>query len=212
MATKPSATEPLGLHGKLAKIAGELSWVEKTGWNDAQKYKYVPVENVVDAVRRKLAANGVTCIPNAIGLEVRPTVSGKQHVTTVKLEYLLTDSETGEYCVVPWYGTGADSGDKGLFKAYTGALKYFFIDLFQIPTGMDPDQEAERQRARGGQAAREAKLSVAQRKKVIAAVEATVSVDEWTMFRTSLGVESDEALTIDHAKQVRAWLDKRAKA
>lgn len=201
--------QPLGLYGKLAKIAGELTWVDKTGRNEAQGYNYVTAENIANAVRGKLSTAGIAFIPEALETQVRPSTSGKQHVTTVKMRYLLVDSETGQSHLATWYGTGADSGDKGLLKAYTAAQKYFFIDLFQIPTGKDPDAaDATRQRT----AVTDKKLSAANRKKVLDAVAATVTPDEWTLFRTSLGVEDDASLTLEHAKQTRAWLDKRAKS
>jgi hypothetical protein len=201
---------PTGLYGKLAKISGELSWVDKTGYNEAQKYQYVKAEDIANAVRAKLAEHGIAFIPEALETHVRDSVTGKQHVTTVKMRYLLVDSETGQSHLATWYGTGADSGDKGLLKAYTAAQKYFFIDLFQIPTGKDPDQEAaaQQQRAKAG----EAKLSGANIKKIIdAVIAAGVTDEEWSLFRTSLGVSNDLSLTSGHAKQIRAWLDGRAK-
>jgi hypothetical protein len=201
--------QPLGLYGKLAKIAGELTWIDKTGYNQAQGYKYVTAENIADAVRGKLSAAGIAFIPEALEETVRPSVTGKQNVTTVKMRYLLVDSETGQQHLATWYGTGADSADKGLLKAYTAAQKYFFIDLFQIPTGKDPDAgDTAKERV----PAAEKKLSATNRKKVLDAVAATVTPDEWMLFRTSLGVGDDESLTLEHAKQVRAWLDKKAKS
>jgi len=36
-------------------------------------------------------------------------------------------------------GQGADKGDKGVYKAITGAKKYFIANLFLIPTDDDPE-------------------------------------------------------------------------
>lgn len=198
----------LDLYGKLAKIAGELTWVEKTGYNQAQNYSYVTAENVADSVRGKLSTHGITFLPSCLETEVRPSVTGKQQVTKVKMLYVLVDSETGQKHEATWYGEGADSADKGLSKAYTAAQKYFFIDLFQIPTGKDPDAGDTARQSRAAQTD-DSILTPTNRKKVLNAVQSMVTPEDWTMFRTSLGIESDESLTVAHAKQVRAWLDKK---
>ena len=46
-------------------------------------------------------------------------------------------------------GVGEDAGDKAIYKALTGALKYFYIQLLSLPTGDDPEDDAQdRRRAR----------------------------------------------------------------
>lgn len=37
------------------------------------------------------------------------------------------------------WGQGVDSGDKGIYKAITGANKYFIYKLLNLPTGDDPE-------------------------------------------------------------------------
>ena len=39
-------------------------------------------------------------------------------------------------------GSGQDAGDKGIFKAISGAQKYALMKAFMIPTGDDPEQDA----------------------------------------------------------------------
>jgi hypothetical protein len=43
-----------------------------------------------------------------------------------------------------WRGSGQDEGEKGLYQAYTGGLKYFLLDLFLLPTFDDPEKRAEK--------------------------------------------------------------------
>lgn len=196
---------PSGLGVKLAEIAAELEWVGKGGFNEAQRYKFVRVEDILDAVRGKLASRGVVLLPSAEDITVTPTVSGKQNITTVRMRYTLMDSATGEAHSVTWIGTGADSGDKGLNKAYTAALKYFFIDLFQIPTGEDPEVETKtKTKAKEPEAAL---LTAAAVKKVLAAVEEAGLLNKWDLKRTSLGAATDEEMTVAHANLVRDWID-----
>jgi hypothetical protein len=49
------------------------------------------------------------------------------------------DGVTGETLDYPWMGWGVDPGDKGGYKAITGAEKYFLMKTFLIPTGDDPE-------------------------------------------------------------------------
>jgi hypothetical protein len=52
------------------------------------------------------------------------------------------DSESGERHDCEWAGQGDDGADKGVYKAYTGALKYFLMKTFLIPTGDDPEGDS----------------------------------------------------------------------
>jgi hypothetical protein len=51
----------------------------------------------------------------------------------------LTDPNTGEYREYHFEGTGADNGDKALYKAYTGGLKFFLADQYLVAEGNDPE-------------------------------------------------------------------------
>jgi hypothetical protein len=85
------------------------------------------------------------------------TDRGKQSVvTTVVVAFTFADGDTGAMFRSEWAGQGDDPADKGLYKAYTGALKYFLMKTFLIPTGDDPEADtntdtrsASRQRSPG---------------------------------------------------------------
>ena len=59
-----------------------------------------------------------------------------------KLEFKLTDIETGFYETTTITGEGIDKGDKGGYKAYTGALKYYLANTFMVATGDDPENDS----------------------------------------------------------------------
>ncbi len=46
-----------------------------------------------------------------------------------------------------WVGQGLDNADKGYYKAYTGAVKYFLMKTFMISTGDDPELDSYRDQA-----------------------------------------------------------------
>jgi hypothetical protein len=53
--------------------------------------------------------------------------------STVANEAIGEDSE--------WVGEAFDKGDKAIYKAYTGALKYYFANTFHVATGDDPEKD-----------------------------------------------------------------------
>ena len=60
-------------------------------------------------------------------------------ITNIDMTIAIIDVESGEKIEVPWAGQGADKGDKGMYKAFTGGLKYFLMKMFMLPTGDDPE-------------------------------------------------------------------------
>lgn len=59
-----------------------------------------------------------------------------------KLRFKLSDIDTGYFEESEITGEGIDKGDKGGYKAYTGALKYYLADTFLVATGDDPEKES----------------------------------------------------------------------
>ena len=55
----------------------------------------------------------------------------------------MVDAQSGESLSSTIIGSGQDKGDKGPYKAYTGAQKYFLMKTFMIPTGDDPEKDDE---------------------------------------------------------------------
>ena len=60
----------------------------------------------------------------------------------VTLEFKLTDIDTGYSEASQFSGEGFDKGDKGIYKAYTGALKYYLASTFNVATGDDAETES----------------------------------------------------------------------
>lgn len=62
-----------------------------------------------------------------------------------RLEFKLTDVDTGFYETTVITGEGIDKGDKAGYKAYTGAIKYYLANTFLVATGDDPENESPEQ-------------------------------------------------------------------
>jgi hypothetical protein len=94
----------------------------------------------VDVVRKVLSENGVAFFISAERYEVRPSFDGKSgDMTTVFVSATFACADTGATYTVSWMGAGSDKSDKGLYKAYTGAVKYLLMKTFLISTNDDPE-------------------------------------------------------------------------
>ena len=156
MATNPNVThfpltpaQPEPMRGrplarKLAMVLSEVHRVPKNGRNDFHHYDYVTESDLVDHIRDKLAQLGVAIFPSVREHEIAEMEDQRKrtvYLTTVTLDVTLIDGESGDMMTTTWVGQGMDQGDKGYYKAYTGALKYFLLKTFLISTGDDPERD-----------------------------------------------------------------------
>ena len=137
MSATTDAPAPEGLTPKLLAIRSGMKRLPKRGWNDHHKYKYVRSEDAVGKAQRLLDRYGVLLLPEVSG---EATHNGT--TTLVPMTYTFLDAETGQTEAFKWLGAGQDKGDKGVYKAYTGALKFFLIQFFQVQVGDAPEPEA----------------------------------------------------------------------
>lgn len=138
--TSPSGAKSLA--SKLAEIMGEIDHVEKRGRNTAQNYSFVRAADVANAVRKKMAEQGIIMLRQIVDKRCYETLTsnGKvQQAIDLHVRYTFRDGTTGETLTQDGYGSGVDSGDKASYKAQTGALKYALRDAFLIPDESDPE-------------------------------------------------------------------------
>jgi hypothetical protein len=103
-----------------------------------------------------MSSQALMLVPSVQKTEVEVIhVQGKadKKIYTLTVEYTLYDGESGEEMKFTILGQGEDSGDKGTYKAMTGATKYALMKLFLIPTGDDPENDTEHRFVPGKQAA-----------------------------------------------------------
>lgn len=131
---------------KLAEITQSVERIPKNGFNDFHKYHYALESDIKDVVRKELSERKLAMIPNEVSRssEEIQTKNGIQQLVTLKIEYTIFDAESGESIKFAGYGDGQDAGDKAVYKAKTGALKYALTSLFMIPTGDDPEAEGKK--------------------------------------------------------------------
>lgn len=130
------------LLGKLHEVAEAVDRIEKSGRNEKQGYNYVEAARVVEAVRAEFLQRKVLVLPESRNLSHFTETNGKSFVSSIDLTYRFIDTETGHEITLDWVGAGADiGGEKGLYKAFTGGLKYILLHMFLIPTGDDPERD-----------------------------------------------------------------------
>jgi hypothetical protein len=139
---------PQGLAAKLMKlreVMNSFAW-EKDGKNRHQSYEYITEKQYKNNFKAALAAAGLDFKSSMLEYQFIPAISDKMNMMIAKFEFKIIDRETGEEEVYPAFGTGADMGDKGLYKAYTGAIKYFLANNFLVAEGNDPESDEEEMR------------------------------------------------------------------
>jgi hypothetical protein len=134
-----------GIHAKLSHVMSQLGWMEKRGKNEAQKYAYVMADDVAAAVREELIKVGISVSADCLDpktSEYESSTGKKIRITSVLVNWIFTDAETKESvaCCVP--GEAMDAGDKAVYKAMTGSMKYALKMMFLLPTGDDPEEDS----------------------------------------------------------------------
>lgn len=129
----------------LHAVMEDVSYVQKTGKNTFHGYSYAGEADLLDKLRPAMLKHGLLLIPSAT--EITPV--DQYGNTTVRMEYTLAHKDGDVWPdKIGAIGTGNDKnkngvGDKGTYKAITGANKYLLFKLFQIETGDDPEEASD---------------------------------------------------------------------
>lgn len=129
---------------KLSAVMSQVKHIPKNGYNKFHKYKYATESDVNEKVREELAKQNVVLIPNMKSHAVREHTTAAQkieYIVTAEIEFTFIDGDSGETITFTVFGEGQDAGDKGVYKAITGAQKYALMKAFMIPTGDDPEAD-----------------------------------------------------------------------
>lgn len=137
--------KPKCLLAKLAEIVAEIDHVEKSGRNEFQKYNYVKAADVAHAVRKHLSERNIYLVVDVV--ETRPyeipAKEGVMQAVDIKTQFSFFDGDMPSAPPIVFHacGTGTDKGDKAIYKAMTGALKYGLRHAFLIPDESDPEAD-----------------------------------------------------------------------
>jgi len=129
------------IHSRLARILALIEAIPKEGRNDFHGYDYVKEDTLTAQIRPMLAAEGISLVFGA-----EEVLLEENCITLVRCTFTLGCNE-GDPIVTTVWGAGRDAdrnhkrGDKGLYKAMTGATKYFLYKTFLVSTGDDVEND-----------------------------------------------------------------------
>lgn len=126
----------------IAAIMADLKPIEKSGWNDFQKYAHVRMQDLSRELTPLMGKHGIVVFQteegrelfdngNAVAVRYRMTVAHKSGAIWVQRPL-----QTG---VSMCRTSNGKFDDKALNKCHTSARKYFLLSLFQIASEDDPD-------------------------------------------------------------------------
>ena len=148
---KTEKTEGVSFYEKLKllqDIMGEFTW-EKDGINRHQSYKYVTEKQYKQNFKKALKQAGLLWKMETLEYQYIPDVTEKQHMVICKFRGMITDPDTGEQEEYIFYGSGADNGDKALYKAVTGGHKFFLASNFNVAEDNDPESDKDEEQSTG---------------------------------------------------------------
>lgn len=136
---------------KLARIMGALPDLQPEGRNAHFNYSFIKDTQISGALRGRLARENLMIIPDVVDeswVETKTSRGGTSWVTKLKVNFTVIDADSGDQVSGHGFGYGDDSGDKGANKAFTAALKYWLIKLFEIGgEDIESDQRADERAA-----------------------------------------------------------------
>lgn len=139
---KESPRSPM-IYGAIAAIMRETKAIAKGEKNEQQGFMFRGIDAVMNELHDLFANNGVFILPEVLDYNVTEKVTGRGTIlyyTRAKVKYHFIAEDASEVFSIN-VGEAIDSGDKGMNKAMSIALKYALMQMLLIPTkeSKDPD-------------------------------------------------------------------------
>ena len=148
----PDNSKSPAIYPALIKANKAIGAIAKNNANQQQHFMFRGVDDVYNELHPILAECGIVIIPEVESYEIsekrtKKFDSNKQPYESVTLYTRATilhhfTAEDGSCVTTKVVGEAMDSGDKGMNKAMSIALKYALFQLFTIPTKEDKDPDA----------------------------------------------------------------------
>lgn len=136
------------LYKKLACVMKDVAYIQKDKMNTFQNYKYASEAAIKEKFHEAFVRHGLLFFleitDSMLHRDIMNTVKSadqKSNLMVVDFDYTIADVESGETFKGTFRGSGTDTGDKALYKAITGALKYILTSTFLVATGDDPEED-----------------------------------------------------------------------
>jgi hypothetical protein len=141
---KPTAPH---IYTALVAVGAELAktGIAKDRKNEAQGFKFRGIDDVQNAISPIFAKQHIVLTIDYADYPDVDRLTGKGATliyTKVKGTYHFTSALDGSAVTVTTFGVGMDTGDKGMAKAQTAALKTALLQTFLVPTESTEDADA----------------------------------------------------------------------
>lgn len=136
----PNPQERKSLVEKLAEACNAVGGVEKKGRNEFQRYDYVKAADVAKAIRHELFKRGIVVIVDEKAWSVDRMIvtnSGAEIPLMILRGEVTFRDDKETLGPIGAFATAFDSGDKAIYKAKTGLLKYALRGIGLIPDERD---------------------------------------------------------------------------
>jgi hypothetical protein len=136
---------PAEIATAVLEVMAEVGYVQKTGTNSFQNYKYASIEGVLEKVQPALVKAGLLITQTEVG----HTITAEDNLMEATYSFSLFHKSGAEARPIKITSLSAlrnskgGYDDKALNKCNTAARKYFILGLFQIPTGLESDADEE---------------------------------------------------------------------
>lgn len=128
-------SEKQKIYSAMQAIMAEVGSIGKNHTNSFQKYKFVSISDVMEALQPLLVKHNVVCQPDMQERIVPNPEKGFTATVTLRMGFWHTEDGSGY--VTSAVGQGSDTGDKAVPKAMACALKYLLRYTFMIPDKED---------------------------------------------------------------------------
>lgn len=132
------------IYSAIARIMRDTKAIGKTEKNLQQGFMFRGIDNIMNELHELFAQNGVFILPEVLEYTVsekQTSRGGLLYFTRAKIRHRFLAEDGSEVSTVT-IGEAMDSGDKGMNKAMSIALKYALMQMLLIPTKEDKDPDA----------------------------------------------------------------------
>jgi hypothetical protein len=132
------------IYEAIATIMKKTKAIAKGQRNEQQGFMYRGIDSIMNELHDVFADSGVFILPEVLDYQVTEKVSGRGTIlyyTRAKIRFHFTAEDGSEVYTIN-VGEAMDSGDKGMNKAMSIALKYALMQMLLIPTKEDKDPDA----------------------------------------------------------------------
>ena len=135
-------TKTPAIYAALIEANKKIGAIAKGSKNAQQGFMFRGVDDVYNELHPVLASCGIVIIPEVVNYDVseKQGRNGVLLYTRATIRHHFT-AEDGSHVTTTVVGGAMDSGDKGMNKAMSMALKYSLLQLFTIPTKEDKDTD-----------------------------------------------------------------------